>query len=524
MPDTQPRGLYLSDGTFQAFDAESLTTEIATRYRAGDLFAFLGGSLGVLPDPDPILRARGDDAAILESLAADEQVTTAMLSRKYRVLNQRDYAFSPGVVDKEPDGAARLLCDRLIQDMESWTFTDILSGLLDAPFYGFTPLELIWKSDGGWWHLTDIIPRPYEWFGFNADNDPVWRGANMVTAETLPPGKFIFARHFPTYKNPYGLRLLSRCLWPVAFKKGGIEFYVRFVEKYGMPWIVGTAPKGAKAHEKREMAADLARMVQDAAAVIPAGSTVQLEAANGQVGDLHERFLKRWDAAISKVLMGQTLTAELDGKGSYAAAETHKDVADEMAEADRRLVESALNEIGWLYGQINSPTAACPIFAYDEKEDLKGRAALDEILTRVGVSFTAAYFERAYMLEPEDFIVREMAGSQTTDNGEASFSQSPTPESPQDFEKTSAAKAQNSLDAALEKALPDALKANEDFCKQLEKTLSEADSYEDAQLLLAEALGGKLDATALEDVLANMMLGAACFGRASVQAEAKEGE
>ena len=149
MSGTQPRGLYFSDGTYKAFDAESLTTEIATRERAGDLFAFAGGSLGVLPDPDPILRARGDDSAILESLAADEQVATAMLSRKYRVLNQRDYAFAPGGVDKEPDGAARLLCDRLVQDMENWTFVDILSGLLDAPFYGFSPLELIWKPDNG---------------------------------------------------------------------------------------------------------------------------------------------------------------------------------------------------------------------------------------------------------------------------------------------------------------------------------------------------------------------------------------
>ena len=408
---TTPHGLYLPDGTFQSFDAESLTTEIATRQNAGDIFGITAGFLGLLPDPDPILRAKGDDVTILEGLAADDQVCMAMINRKYRVLNQRNYGFNPGTPagKAEADGPARLLCDRLIQDMERWAFTDILAGLLDAPFYGFTPLELIWRPKGGWWHLVDIIARPPEWFGFNADNAPVWRGAGMVQAEALPPGKFVFARHFPSYKNPYGVRLLSRCLWPVAFKKGGIQFYVKFVEKYGMPWTVGNAPQKASRAEKQDMAADLARMVQDAVAVIPAGAQVQLHTVTGQVGDLHERFLQRWDRAISKVLMGQTLTAEISDKGSYAASDTHKDVAEDMAEADRAMVESALNEVAWIYGQVNAPSALAPVFKYEEAEDLKERAELDQKLYALGVRFKPAYIENMYDLDAQnfDFVVSE---------------------------------------------------------------------------------------------------------------------
>lgn len=514
MPNTSaPRCLYMPDGSFRPFDAQSLTTELATRQRAGDLFSFAANALGVLPDPDPILRARGDDAQILADLAADEQVATAMLSRKYRVLNQQGYAFSPGMADKsEPDEAARLLCHRLIRDMERWVFTDMLSGILDAPFYGYTPLELMWRPEGNWWHLVDVIPRPPEWFGFDDNNRPIWKGASGLLPEELPNGKFIFARHFPTYKNPYGLRLLSRCLWPVAFKKGGIQFYVTFVEKYGMPWAVGTAPAKATRQEKIAMANDLARMVQDAAAVIPAGATVQLHTASGQVGDLHERFLKRWDAAVSKVLMGQTLTAELDGKGSYAAAETHKDVADEMAEADRRLVESALNEIAWLYCQINNPAALSPVFSYEEKQNLKERADLDTTLANgLGVRFTPSYIEKTYKLDPTEFTVVEPG---TKGGGE-----------PRDFAAladrpaNTADKAQETLDAALEKALPGALKGNAQFCCQLEKALSRAESFEDAQLLLADALAGEMGPDALETVLANFMVGAARFGHAAAKAE-----
>lgn len=507
------RGLWMPDGTFQPFDAESLSTELATRQRAGDIFAFTANAMGILPDPDPVLRSRGDDAAVLADLAADDQVSTAMLSRKYRVLNQQDFSFSPGAAGKgEADGPARLLCDRLVQDMERWTFTDILSGLLDAPFFGFTPIELVWRCEENWWRLADVIARPPEWFGFDENNQPVWKGANLFTAEPLPPGKYVLARHFPSYKNPYGLRLLSRCLWPVAFKKGGIEFYVKFVEKYGVPWTVGTAPAKASPKEKRDMAADLARMVRDAVAVIPAGSSVELHTVSGQVGDLHDRFIRRWDTSISKVLMGQTLTAELDGKGSYAAAETHKGVADDMAEADRRLVESALNEIAWIYGQINDPSALCPVFSYEEKENLKERAGLDESLARLGVRFTPAYFEKTYKLEPSEFTVTEPApGRDETEM--ASFS------APDDPRAAVADKAQQSLDAALEKALPETLKANADFCAQLEKQLAGAESFEDAQLLLAEALSGDVAPDALETALADFMKGAAGLGYIAAKTE-----
>ncbi len=80
-------GIYRADGSFQPFQATGLTTELATRQNAGLTPGELEGWLNVLPDPDPVLRKRGDEASVLAELSADDQVTTAMLSRKNRVLN-----------------------------------------------------------------------------------------------------------------------------------------------------------------------------------------------------------------------------------------------------------------------------------------------------------------------------------------------------------------------------------------------------------------------------------------------------
>ena len=65
-------GLFMPDGTFQPFSAADLSTELATRQNAGVFFGELDGWLNTLPDPDPVLRKRGDEAAILRELSADD--------------------------------------------------------------------------------------------------------------------------------------------------------------------------------------------------------------------------------------------------------------------------------------------------------------------------------------------------------------------------------------------------------------------------------------------------------------------
>ena len=288
-------GLFLPDGTFHPFSAAELSTELATRSNAGVLFGELEGWLSTLPDPDPVLRKRGDDAAVLRELSADEQVTTAMLSRKNRVLNCPHFAFRAGSPEGEtPTPQAEDLHRRFMTDLERTNLRAIISGMLDAPYYGFTPLELVWRFSGDWWHLVDIVPKPFHWFRFGSRNNPVFVGEyGLFCADPrpLPPGKFVFVTHHASYDNPYGLRLLSRCLWPVSFKRGGLTFYARFVERHGLPWVVGEAPARAERLEKQAMARDLSRMVQDAVAVIPQSATYSVSMDSDSMEEVARRMM-----------------------------------------------------------------------------------------------------------------------------------------------------------------------------------------------------------------------------------------
>lgn len=510
-------GLFLPDGTFQPFSTADLSTELATRQNAGVFFGELDGWLSTLPDPDPVLRKRGDDAAILRELSADDQVTTAMLSRKNRVLNCPHLSFRAGAMEGEtPAPEAEELYRRFMLDLERTNLRTVISGMLDTPFYGFTPLELLWRFDGDWWHLVDIVARPCHWFRFDSRNAPVFVGEYglfCTEPRQLPQGKFVFVTHHASYDNPYGLRLLSRCLWPVSFKRGGLTFYARFVERHGMPWVVGEAPAKATALEKQDMARGLARMVQDAVSVIPHGANVTLESAGQTQGALHEAFLARQDRAISKVLMGQTLTIETDGTNSLAATEAHKDVADDLADADKAMVTDAWNEIAWIYAQVNAgPGALAPLAEYDEPEDLNVQADLGKKLREMGAKFTRDYFTGRFGLKPEEFTLEDET---TPPEGAAGTDFA----APAGRKATTAEKAQDNLDAAIVRMLPGALRASTAFVTKLENEIRTARSYEELEEALGVLLSPSMTPDALESFLARAMTAAAGFGAAAVQAE-----
>jgi len=484
--------------------ATDLTTEFATRLTAGANFSAF---LGWLPDPDPVLLKRADPADVLDDLTADDQVCMAMQNRKLRVLNKQDYDFAPGQAQGQAATSESVrLHDALVADLEAINLRNVFSTMLDAPFYGFTPLELLWEPRGGTFHLRDIVAKPREWFAFDNLGRPVFRGETRAASQLLPPGKFVFVRHFPTYENPYGLRLLSRCLWPVAFKRGGIEFLTRFLEKFGMPWVLAKAPRNADRAERQAMAGDLAAMVQDAVAVLPSGAEVELATASGKGGEQHETYIRRWDKAISKVLMGQTLTAEMDGSGSRAASETHYSVSEDMAEADQFLVASAMNEIALTYRDVNAgPGVLAPVFAYSEPEDYAAQADLDKKLHSVGVRFKKCHFSRRYGLDEDEF---ELEGETNADG----------PADHADFAEGIAA--QDVVDQALAEIMPQAVKANAELVKQIENAVQQAETWEDMQLLLAELLGQDAEQDELEELLARIMLNAAAYGTHAVEADA----
>ncbi len=379
--------------TFQA-PTRQLRDHIATRKRS--LFWF-GSDFGYLPNPDPVLKKQGKDISVYRNLLADPHVGAAVESRKSAVLSL-EARIERG---KAPARRARLI-ERAFDSLDLY---NVISEILDAPLFGYQPLEVIWKRTGGFWLPADVVGKPPEWFAFDEENRLRFRTRDNYTGEPVPERKFLLPRHHPSYANPYGVPALSRCFWPVTFKRGGMKFWAMFTEKYGMPFLVGRHPRGASEGEIDDMADVLARMIQDAVAVIPDDSTVEvLEARKTSSAEIYEKLLHFTNAEVSKAILGQTLSTEVQDKGSFAAAKAHLEVRKDVIDQDKRLVEATLNElIRWIYELNFGTTDDMPAFKMFEEEEVDlVRAQRDKILVDMGIPLTRKYALKHYNLDEED--------------------------------------------------------------------------------------------------------------------------
>lgn len=374
------------------------TNEIVTREKAQSFFAFFG----ILPDPDPILRKLGKDAKVFSDILSDSHVYSAVQQRKSVVQSMLWEIEKDKSTDREMS-FVKAAFEKI--DMDA-----VINSLLNAPLSGFAVLEVMWELKDGYFIPSNIIEKPNEWFIFDKDNNLKFKTSANPSGESLPERKFILAQYNAGYDNPYGERLLSKCFWPVTFKRGGLKFWATMTEKYGMPFILGKQPRGAGEQSARNMLAELENMAQDAVAVVPDDSSVEIiEGDKESSSALYEGLLNFCNSEISKAILTQTLTTEVQDKGSYAASNTHSAMLAHLADSDKKLVEKALNEvIKWMI-DANFGSGRYPRFAmYREEEvdlDLAGR---DKILYDQGVRLTKTYYRRAYNLQEDEFELMGM--------------------------------------------------------------------------------------------------------------------
>ena len=382
----------------KANSKKSLTEEIATRKHALNFYSLAN----ILPDPDIVLRKQGKDVRVYKELLCDPHVFACVQSRKSGVLSL-EWEINRGL-DKDEKAEA---IENLLKQLD---IHKLISDILDATQFGFQPLEIIWKRDKSGYILPEkIVAKPPEWFCFDDNNTLKFRTKENYYGEELPNKKFLLAQNNPSYNNPYGERTLSRVFWPVTFKKGGLKFWVIFTEKYGMPHLIGKHPRGATKEETNTLADMLEEMVQDAIAVIPDDSSVEIQEANkSSSAAIYEQLIDKMNAEISKAILGQTLTTEIGSTGSYAASNTHFAIRQDIIDADKKLVEQTINQlIQWIY-EINFSNAEIPVFELYQEEDVDlALAQRDKILFDSGVKFTKEYFIKTYGFDEEDIEIKE---------------------------------------------------------------------------------------------------------------------
>lgn len=374
--------------------------EIAVR-RTEDAWRYM---LHRLPDPDNTLHNSGTGLEALRQLTFDPHVYAAMQQRVAGT------TFLKWKVNKQQgtDEAAQLISDV----MQNVDVEKLIPQILDAVFFGFSALEIIWQEQGGLLLPVRIEEKPQEWFFFDEQNKLRYR-SDKPEGIVVPGNKFLLVQHGATYANPYGEKALSRCYWAVQFKQNGYRFWVTFVERYGMPFLAARQPRSYTTEEAEQLLTALGKMMEDTFGVIPDDSSVEfVQSSQSSTSEVYSKFLNFCNSEISKALVSQTLTTEVQEKGSYAAAKTHHSVLRHLTMGDKRLVEKTLTELIDLVMSVNFSNTSKKYYPgielYAEDDTNKSLADRDRILRRQGVLFTREYYMRKYNLQEDEFVMRVM--------------------------------------------------------------------------------------------------------------------
>lgn len=489
------KGLWVTPTQFIEFagvkNDGSLANQIATRDKSIDFTALMG----YLPNPDYILRKLGKDQLVYDEIKADGNVSSCISNRKAGVLSLK-WAVNRG---KSRSNISTFIED-IFNDLDMVT---IMREILDAPLYGYRPMEIDWMPKDKYWIPRNLIGKPSRWFIFDNDDKLRMRTRSDFAGELMPENKFIVPRHEASYDNPYGEALLSKCFWPVTFKKSGLKFWVILAEKFGIPHLIGKHQPGASKEEIDALLDALEMLIQDAVAAIPNNADiVPLESGTktASVG-LFKDLLTYCKSEISLVILGQTLTSEIGDKGSYAAAKVHSEIRADIVDSDKRLVESVFNELIDKIVMFNfGDKADRPKFElYEEKDVDSALAERDSTLAGTGqVKFTKTYYMRQYGFAEDEIIIDESADFQKTQ--------------PSLFAAPAAVDPQEPIDELSDSLDDQQTKFAQELLKPVFELIEKAESYSQMLDGLAK-LYPDLDTDALEKTLEKAVFLSETWGR-----------
>ncbi len=253
-------------------------------------------------------------------------------------------------------------------------FEDLCYDLLDAIGHGFANVELAWQRIGDAWHISQFNARPHSWFTLDKDTRSVFL-LKAQDGEPQPLRPFGWMSHVHKSKTGYVARAgLFRVLaWPYMFKHFAVGDWAEFLETYGLPVRVGKYPVGSTPEEKKTLFNAVMALGRNASATMPETMSVEFMTAAGNASKAHDPFLSMadWaDKAISKAVLGGTLTTQADGKTSTnALGVVHNEVRAELVKSDAKQLQGTLTRdliYPWLVlNGHNVEYHRCPRFVFD---------------------------------------------------------------------------------------------------------------------------------------------------------------
>jgi phage gp29-like protein len=271
----------------------------------------------------------------------------------------------------------------------------LLMDLLDAEFRGFAAVQPLWEYRGRKLWIKSHQPIESRFFRFVGDLPLVETEANPQ-GEPLPPTVLWHVcrdKAGPVARGGAGRSVLRAWMYAGYCAVDGMSF----LERFGHPHVHVEVPREIRENSTlMERIKNAARsIIVDNYALVPAGVTLKIldtVAKAATVRDVYLAFIEWCESAISKALLGQTLTTQPGKEGSLAQARVHKEVSQEITRLRAwRLAETLRAQlIGQWTAYHYGANAPCPKVRIaveppvDEKARAEAERARAETLDVVG--------------------------------------------------------------------------------------------------------------------------------------------
>lgn len=367
-----------------------------------------------MSDGDEVLRKAGITRHRLSVMMYDDEIYQCIEKRQDRLES------APWRLEATyPDRPETLI---LQAHLKEW-WSEIVLGAQNARWYGYSVLEAVYnEADKPLLHIDGDTITPFNGFSWIGVKPMQWYrpqsdGRLMLLANHNASKRDMLVdqqyKHFLTrckssYENPLGEALLSRLYWVWFFKTSGFKFWAKFVEKFGMPMLIGKSATG----QNEAMRDALLRAHSSSVIAIQTSDSVEVNASgtNGNASQTFEDFDKNLERRVQKVILGQTLTSGTDGAGSRALGDVHLEVQNDKFKADVRMILPTIQTIVNALCDVNGWQRHTIIIG-EEKSLEMPKAERDAKLKQAGAEFSNQYFQREYGLIDGDLKEPQVLGT-----------------------------------------------------------------------------------------------------------------
>jgi len=274
--------------------------------------------------------------------------------------------------------------------------------LLDAALWPVSVLEKIFAPatvGGRRYILARLVPVPHWLLDYTSgamrihDVDAATGTIQSTTHEVDPERYIVHRGHLLTSPDTWGGPMRSLLFWWLLATMTR-EWWARFLDRYGSPFLVGKYPKNDD-KSRRVLQQAFSLSVRLGGLVVSDETKVEImQAAQSQSGDAYEKFLTVCNREISKLILGQTLSAEAQATGMNSGVSTMQEgVRQDIRGWDcESLADTLRLQLFEQYLRINDLAVPPPTLTWGSKSpaELKALGDLLASFKNAGVRLTDA--------------------------------------------------------------------------------------------------------------------------------------